>query len=261
LPRRPVPTLAARLHVLVDHSAGMQPFALDVETLCTDLVRLVGADRVRIGWFRGCPTAGIAADSGSAARGYPPMESGEVVLCVTDFGLGGAVAGEPVPDLADWTNFAARLRGNKCPLTILTPYPAARLPWRTAAPMRIVVWDRTTRAGDLTRWRLRRAAAAGQQVARVRPSSSAAGDPLLASLSKDALSLAECTSLSPRIEPQLMREMRLRLRPRPTADGEADLFWNRIVDVRARTGLVLRSAARKALQARLQAMPDRLDLA
>jgi hypothetical protein len=83
------------------------------------------------------------------------------------------------------------------------------------------------------------------------------GEELLASLAEGPLELATLASLAGRVEPQLIRALRLELAPARSAADEADLWFSAIVENTTATGLVFFSEALPLLQQRLANDPSR----
>jgi type VI secretion system protein ImpC len=80
-------------------------------------------------------------------------------------------------------------------------------------------------------------------------------------LSANAAALAETVSLAIRIEPQLLRKMRLDLFPTFDAGVEADLWFSPVVESRASSGIVLQQLAAHVLRQRLGKKPALLEAA
>jgi type VI secretion system protein ImpC len=80
-------------------------------------------------------------------------------------------------------------------------------------------------------------------------------------MSADALRLGTLGALAARIEPQLLRRLRLEVEPDLDAGAEAELWFSNLVDFHAPTGLVLTTRALPVLRERLAADADRLDAA
>jgi type VI secretion system protein ImpC len=78
-------------------------------------------------------------------------------------------------------------------------------------------------------------------------------------LNAPAAALAEAVSLAIRIEPQLLRKMRLELFPAMDAGAEADLWFSPVIDARSPSGIVLHPVAAQLLRRRLGANPVRLE--
>jgi hypothetical protein len=76
-----------------------------------------------------------------------------------------------------------------------------------------------------------------------------------------ALQLATLASLTARIEPQLLRTLRLKLGADLTAADEADLWFSGLVAMSAATGIVLRDDAADELRLRLALDRDALEAA
>jgi hypothetical protein len=75
--------------------------------------------------------------------------------------------------------------------------------------------------------------------------------PRLAHLPPHTLRLAELVSIAVRVEPALLRAVRLRLCPDLPTAAEADLWFSGLTDARSRTGFALALSVRAALQQQL----------
>jgi hypothetical protein len=80
-------------------------------------------------------------------------------------------------------------------------------------------------------------------------------------LSDDVLSLGKAVSLAARIEPRVLREMRLRLYPQMEAGSEADLWFSPLVETRSIAAIVLAPRAQRELRGLLAEDPAALDTA
>jgi hypothetical protein len=81
---------------------------------------------------------------------------------------------------------------------------------------------------------------------------------LIASTPKAAVDLAARASLAARIEPALLRALRLEIEPRLDAAAEGDVWFSALVETRGVDGIVLRSDVLEPLRDRLKANPARL---
>ena len=89
----------------------------------------------------------------------------------------------------------------------------------------------------------------------------AEGVPELDVESPDTLRLAERVSIAVRVEPALLRAVRLRLCPTLPAAAEADLWFSGLIEARNRSGFTMLPWVRVALQQRLAANRRDLDSA
>ena len=80
-------------------------------------------------------------------------------------------------------------------------------------------------------------------------------------LTADATALAEAVSLAIRIEPQLLRQMRLALFPTFDAGTEADLWFSAAVGTRTSSGIVFHPSIRETLRQQLGAKNAELEIA
>ncbi|MFE5816192.1 hypothetical protein ACFQ6S_22730 [Streptomyces sp. NPDC056479] len=147
LPRRRVPTLRYGIQVLVDRSAGMQPFRRDQDQLIGQIRTVVGAGLVEVGYFSDLPQRGTGPGARWTRTAYTPPELGRRILLLSDLGLGG-----PADDLqraapADWEEFVGLVTRAGCSIVALSPYPPDRWPGWMTRLLPLVSWDRTTTAG------------------------------------------------------------------------------------------------------------------
>ncbi|HEY6372829.1 MAG TPA: type VI secretion system contractile sheath large subunit [Candidatus Sulfotelmatobacter sp.] len=84
---------------------------------------------------------------------------------------------------------------------------------------------------------------------------------LIERLDTGAAALAEAVSLAIRIEPQLLRKMRIELFPAADAGAEADLWFSPVVESRTPSGIVLQQDAAQQLRQRLREKPAMLEAA
>jgi hypothetical protein len=122
-------------------------------------------------------------------------------------------------------------------MTVLTPYPAVRSAQPVRRHLRLVRWDRQTGSRLIDRKRI---------LAEEKESS------------EGPICLARLASIAGRIEPQLLRALRLRLAPYFGADAEGDLWFSDMVESAAHTGLILRPNIQRILQDELASYSDDL---
>lgn len=80
----------------------------------------------------------------------------------------------------------------------------------------------------------------------------------LESINPDAIRLAEYASLAVRVEPELLREMRLKFLPNSDASAEADLWLSPLVSTRSAKWLAISYDAAEKLRSRLIQRPNEL---
>lgn len=225
LPRRTVPTLAKGLDLLIDDGRGLDPFVNDLAHLVDDLRFAVGRDRLTIRLFRGCPSDGLLAPGRTALFPYVPPLAGTPVLVVSDLGSSESHA-QSIPVNAEaWVRFAGELRSRGNPLAVLMPGSPARLPAAMRRALTLIRWDRGTGARLTDRTRV-----------------ATAGD------ADGAERLARLASIAGRIDPQLLRALRLDLAPDIGVEAEADLWFGDRAQTAAVTGVVLRPEQQRRLQ-------------
>ena len=74
----------------------------------------------------------------------------------------------------------------------------------------------------------------------------------------DAVALATLASLAVRVEPQLLRRLRVTLLPDADVGTEADLWFSALVESRGARAIVLHAPVAELLRAKLAEDPDRL---
>jgi type VI secretion system protein ImpC len=84
---------------------------------------------------------------------------------------------------------------------------------------------------------------------------------LIDRLDAPTVALAEAVSLAVRVEPELLRKMRLELFPATNAGIEADLWFSPLIESRAQSGIVFQKALAQLLRQRLAERIERLEAA
>jgi hypothetical protein len=163
IPRRPTPTMARGIQLLLDGGPAMMPFSGDLARLEHAIGRLCGDGALDVLDFSGSPLRGAGrrtdeewrpygtADKASAAddRSLVPP-AGTRVVCVTDLGIGRGPGITPA-GRQEWLRFARSLSQAGCPLVFLVPYGAARWPRVLRRALSIVQWDPATTAAVIAR--------------------------------------------------------------------------------------------------------------
>lgn len=241
VPRRAVAGLGSRVQLLIDAGDSLQCFSSDIARLISDLARQVGDDRLEIAWFHGCPELGTFAADGDDRTPHVAPHHG-AVLIVTDLGLASPRAPEGAARPRDWVRFAKRLAASACPLTLILPLAKHRLPVALAKYARLLRWDRDASVRAIRR----RPAASRPRVAQP--------DDVTPELTHGARLLAERACLAARIEPSLLRALRL-MAPALDVAAESELYWSDLVEVRSSAGLRLRHDKLNWLREQLRAQP------
>ncbi|MEU6745345.1 hypothetical protein ABZ914_03865 [Spirillospora sp. NPDC046719] len=130
--------------------------------------------------------------------------------------MGGPHPREDPASAARWLDFAATVAAAGCRLTVIIPYPEHRRPAWTAN-LNPITWDGSNTTGDLT-------------------------------------DLTALLSIATRIEPELIRAIRLELLPEPGAAAEADLWFSPWVAARTPGAIAFFPDVLPQLRSRLQ--PD-----
>jgi len=153
VPRRPWPTLARGVQVLVDRSEAMLPFAVDQDGLLDKLRAVVGRERLEVLRFE---RPGDKAGAGPRRTWTSYFEHhrprpGMAVLALTDLGIGERRLGTRPVEPEDWRTFAEELRRLGAPLVVLVPYDKKRWPADLGRALTILPWDRITSARTVRR--------------------------------------------------------------------------------------------------------------
>lgn len=149
IPRRPAPTLRLGVHLLVDRSARMVPFAKDEAWLEWALRRIVGENGVEARRFTGTPLRVVTDRAGRDGDASSPPVPGRPVLALTDLGIARPMFDADWTDAGDWLELERVLARVGCPLIAFVPYPPSRWPPTLAAELTIVQWDRVTSAATV----------------------------------------------------------------------------------------------------------------
>jgi hypothetical protein len=152
IPRRLRRTLNDGVHVLVDVSEGMLPFAADVDDLLERLRQVAGAHAVSVVRFDERVLTHVVAGRGYVAAVHTPPRTPRAVLAITSFGLSGPparVRGQEL-DMA-WIELATSMRRAGCPVVALVPHDVRRVAPSLRRHIAVVQWDYTTTAADAFR--------------------------------------------------------------------------------------------------------------
>ncbi|MFB6915955.1 tetratricopeptide repeat protein, partial [Streptomyces microflavus] len=256
-PRLLAPTLRYGAQVLVDRGGGMQLFRRDQNTLVETIRAVVGEHLVDVGFFSDVPLRGTGPGARWTWTDYRPPEYGRHVLLLTDFGIGGP-PGEPRWAVrGEWEEFATTVTQVGCDITALCPYPPERLPDWVSRLCRVIHWDRSTMAWTARGERAGTASARRHSPHEVTGLLPVTDIELPACPPSGALELAMLLSFATRIEPELIRAVRLDLLPHLTAADEADLWFCDWVGARSSEGIALLPRCLPSLRAALMVWLER----
>jgi type VI secretion system protein ImpC len=254
IPRRGIPTTAKGLQMLIDQGDSLEPFRLDVAELVRAFRRTIGPARVAVQSFRGLPEWGCAIGIEWANYRLPP--AGTSVVVVSDLGLAPCPPTAIAASTSDWRKFFGRLARQRHRCAVVVPRDSRELrPWvRPGA--QLVPWDRRTLAS-----RLEHPSASKSSGADAKTTEHVVSLNEIGRVGHYARELACVASLAARIEPQLLRLLRLQLTPGAPVSAEAELWFSDLVAERAATGIVLIQPHRETLQRLLRVDRERLDRA
>ncbi|HSN85472.1 MAG TPA: hypothetical protein VL025_01890, partial [Thermoanaerobaculia bacterium] len=147
VPRRPWPTLARGVQVLVDRSETMSPFARDQSWLVAQIRAVAGRETTRVLFFDGLPAWGAGTGSRRLWREYHPWHTpppGTAVLLVSDLGMGPSLFGARSAGVTSWRQFAEDLAHAGCPVVAFVPYGPGRWPRELRRALHLLHWDPRT---------------------------------------------------------------------------------------------------------------------
>ncbi len=241
------------VQLLVDTGEAMEPFRGDVRKLIYDIYGTVGRDRIELLQFQGCPLWGVTTHPLSEYQTYYPPAAGKPVLILSDLGIGGHQVSTTRADIATWCEFASLLSRATTSATVILPHSEDRWPSEIPSNIQLVTWDRTT---TVTKMGYQRGI---PEINEVIISNTTAIRPEFFHTSTDVVELAMLASIAARIEPQLLRTIRLELAPHLNVSTETDLWFSDLVQEHAPTGIVLVHDVALLLQRRLVQIPSMLD--
>jgi hypothetical protein len=151
LPRLPMPTLRSGAQVLLDLSAGMDPFLEDQRQIIDALDDILANDRLDVRYFAGCPGRGVGTGARDEWIPWTPPARGVPVVVLTDLGIGGPVMDEDRATPAEWLRFAHRVQAEGHALIALVPYEASRWPAAVARDIVLIHWSERTTVGAVRR--------------------------------------------------------------------------------------------------------------
>jgi type VI secretion system protein ImpC len=253
VPRRPIATVARGLQLLVDQRSSLEPFRADVSELVRGVVRVVGTGGVAVRTFRGLPD--WSCSDGLEAANYALPAPGVPVMIVTDLGLVPQQRHDIRATVAEWRWFLARLRRARHRCVVVVPRSEAEIPRTLQGVAQVVPWSRRTLVSRLDESRVD--GFESESSSTPTDSNRRASD-VLGRLSSAARQLAGAVSLAARVEPQLLRALRLELVPHASVTVEAELWFSDLIDQPAPTGLMIAPGYRESLQRQMRRHLGRL---
>lgn len=151
LPRLPTATLRRGVQVLLDLSAGMDPFHTDQQNLVQALDDILADDRLEVLYFSGCPDRGVGPGPRKDWGPWKAPARGTPILAVTDLGMGGPLLDDSRAMPGEWLRFARRLKKRGHLLLGLVPYEATRWPAKLTRTMKLIHWSERTSVGAVRR--------------------------------------------------------------------------------------------------------------
>ncbi|MCP5310191.1 hypothetical protein [Cognatazoarcus halotolerans] len=149
IPRLPRWTLGLGVQLLIDVAPGMEPFAADQIALSEHFAEAVGEAHVEEWLFADCPLRGVFAEADTEV--WQPPQPGVPVIAVSDLGLGAPADHLARASVQEWLELAGQLAARGSRLTVLSPWPRARVPAALAERIALVEWDRPTSAAQVRR--------------------------------------------------------------------------------------------------------------
>jgi hypothetical protein len=254
-------SLRRGVQLLLDASSTMIPFTLDARQVEDAVRKVVGSDAVERLRFDGSPLAGAGTGPRRSWQPYRPPKGGRPVLLVSDLGLGDP-EGETRTEV--WLAFAELVRRAGSRVIALLPFPSVAWPRALDAVMTLIPWDRGTRVGHL-RSRATREDAAPPPALTSSVELAMPTDPgdwraqqAILRLRADqpgAYRLSCCLALATRIDPEVVRRVRL-LFGDLTAATEAEAWFSELVTARSAHGLVFAPRMAERLRAFLLEDPE-----
>jgi hypothetical protein len=151
IPCAPLPTLRRGVHLLVDRSEALIPYAAD-QTMMQDVIeRVVGKDKTTVLNFSGTPLRGAGRGPRDVWPMYRVPPWGTPVVVLTDLGIGRPLLSDERASEEEWRKFAVLLDRGGCFPIALVPYHPDRWPIGLRPLMTIIQWDRDTSAASVQR--------------------------------------------------------------------------------------------------------------
>jgi hypothetical protein len=249
LPRLPWATMRRGVQVLIDDGKSMAPFRQDQYALLAELEKLAGSSAFFEAYlFRGTPKRWARTwmtprdvESSGEIETYVLPPPGTPILALTDLGIGALVAGEPYVPPKEWAVLAQQCRAAGNRLIAYVPYGPGRWPESLRSEMELIHWHHP-RDGF-------------PSMLSINLSSGGKSWHLIAALARrneQAAALAHLASLATRVEPALLRELRLKLLPEADGSAEADLWFSPLVSARSERAFLLRAGIADTLRRSLR---------
>src|SRR5262249_34970166 len=156
-------------------------------------------------------------------------------LVLSDFGIGGPALYPHRSEPEEWMGLVSDLRRQECDVIGLLPVPPDRWPRWLSTLMPLVCWDGKTTVGMV-------ASSFAGTTGRRRPDD-------VISPARGAAELAVPLSIAVRIEPELIRAIRLAVLPYLDVAAESDLWFSDLVASRGPDSIVLKPEVLPGLRA------------
>lgn len=225
IPHRRVRRWGQAIQVIVDNAPRLNPFAHDQGAVLDGLETLFAKGGVEQAGPAPADGGLCIASPGGALTAYRPPSPGTVVLALSDLGC---LARSHEPETARWAALGQALREAGCIPVALTPAPPERWARNVTATWILAPWETSRPPGPAT------------------PSE----------IAERADRLARLASIAIRLEPGLLRELRLLIGA--DAGAEADLWRHPAIAGRSVVAATFDRERAKALRAALfDAEPDK----
>ena len=251
LPVCRLPSLARGIQLLIDQNIGMEPFRRDISQLTREVMCIVSRYNVEVMRFNGSPLWGVQKGLLEPTQQYIPPSDGRAVLIISDLGRATEKTGFAVADVNAWTAFVKKLKRASTSARVIMPYSETFRLGSLPKSLRLIVWDRKTSVASIARKKV--------PVANINFSGTEKKSSKIWSLNSQTIQLAVLASLATRVEPQLLRALRLELAPEINVESEALLWFSEIIQTHAPTGIVFHSSIREELQKHLAQSSELLD--
>jgi hypothetical protein len=233
------PAICRTIQVLVDVSDSMLFFNRDQEHLIEKIQKLIPKSSLEILRFENCPSRGIFDDADIEKHDYSLPPAGSLVLILSDLGIGQPHIAANRAGAKEWLNFIRRIRSGGSDALAYVPYKPKRWPKSLSKSLSMIQWDSPQSSGTYSAKPLLNLSAGIETIRELK------------FVTPHALELATAVSMAARIEPELIRYVRLLLLPHIGAGSEADLWFSPLVRSRSYLAMLFEPEIASYLRGRL----------
>lgn len=225
--------LSHSFHILLDKSERMRPYIRDEFDWLVQFEDIVGKEYLEVYSFLGSPRREILSKKRDSIAGYKLPSQGMPIIVFSDL----AINSRDTALRGEWLDFFREADSKGCPITVFSPYSSGCYPEKIKRYLTIMEWAKNGEDRH--------------KIDEVMENIREFKEETLKELydyNKGALLLAMLTSLAVRVEPELLRKLRLRFAPFVNLGAEGALWFSSIVERRSSLAILYKDEVVRELR-------------